>query len=449
VTIVTPQPSGGALFVRAKRGLRGNVRVPGDKSVSHRAVLLGAVNDGPVEVRGFLRSADTLATIEAVRALGVEVDEHDLGLTVHGRGWAGLQEPENVIDVANSGTLIRLLPGLVASCDLYVVLTGDQSIRRRPMARVLGPLAAMGATVAGRAHDALPPISVRGGRLQGREHRLQVASAQVKSCLLLAGLRAEGESTVSEPGASRDHTERLVRFGGGRVEREGAGDGPGLVRVFPVERLRLPSVAVPGDLSSAAFLIVGALLVADSHLCVEGVGLNPTRTGLLRVLERMGGDIQVEETEAEGCEPVGRITVRASELRATDVEAHEVPGMIDELPLFLLAAARAKGTSRVCGAGELRVKESDRLAAMAHMLASLGAGVVQHVDGLEVTAIPGGWKRGAVQTGGDHRLAMVGAIAGLASAEGVAIDNVECMRVSYPGFVETLQGLGARVEMRP
>jgi len=449
MTEVASQLAQSVAFLPPEQGLRGTVRVPGDKSVSHRAVLLGAVNDGPVEIHGFLHSADTLATVGAVRALGVEVDEHDCGLTVHGRGWSGLREPEDVIDVANSGTLIRLLPGLVASCDFYVVLTGDRSIRRRPMARLLEPLAAMGATVAGRAQNSLPPVSVRGGRLQGMEHRLLVASAQVKSCLLLAGLRAHGETTVAEPGGSRDHTERLVRFGGGHIERDGPVDGAGVVHVFPVERLSLPPIQVPGDLSSAAFFIVGALLVSDSDIRVENVGLNPTRTGLLRVLERMGGDIEVEETDADGCEPVGRIRVRTSQLRATDVDATEVPAMIDELPLFLLAAARARGTSRVRGAAELRVKESDRLGAMAGMLASFGIDVVQHSDGLEVTGVPGGWGDGTVHTVGDHRLAMVGAIAGLASREGVTVDDVGCVAVSYPGFVDTLRGLGGRAEVRP
>ncbi len=283
----------GGLFLPATGGLRGTVKVPGDKSVSHRAVLLGAVNDGPVAVSGFLRSADTLASVAAVRALGVEVEERGEDLVVHGQGWEGLREPDDVIDVANSGTLIRLLPGLVASRDFLCVLTGDSSIRRRPMARVLEPLAAMGASVAGRRGNTVPPIVVRGGSLRGMTHRLAVASAQVKSCILLAGLRAAGETAVSEPAASRDHTERMIRFAGGRVEREGSPDGPGQVRVWPVERLNLGSLTVPGDFSSAAFFLVAGLLVPGSEVQVTNVGLNPTRTGLLRVLERMGADLEV------------------------------------------------------------------------------------------------------------------------------------------------------------
>ena len=237
-------PTGG-LFLPAVRGLRGTLRVPGDKSVSHRAVLLGAVNDGPVTVSGFLRSADTLATIAAVRALGVEVEERADRLLLHGRGWGGLREPEDVIDVGNSGTLIRMLPGLIAAAPFLCVLTGDASIRRRPMARVLEPLAAMGASVAGRQADTLPPIAIRGGGLRGMSHRLAVASAQVKSCILLAGMRAAGPTAVIEPGASRDHTERMIRYAGGRVERDDHPDGSGVVRVWPVAGLSMDASGDP------------------------------------------------------------------------------------------------------------------------------------------------------------------------------------------------------------
>jgi 3-phosphoshikimate 1-carboxyvinyltransferase len=427
----------------ATQGLRGTLWVPGDKSISHRAVLLGAVSEGPVEVKGFLRSADTLATLGAVRALGVQVDESGDSLMVNGGGWLGLSEPADVIDVANSGTLIRLLPGLVASRDFLCVLTGDGSIRRRPMRRVLEPLAAMGATVAGRAGNTLPPISIRGGGLKGIEHRLAVASAQVKSCLLLAGLRSEGVTRVFEPGRSRDHTERMIKLGGGRVEREEGSDGAGTVSVWPVDSLRLDRVTVPGDFSSAAFLLVAALLVPGSELTVEGVGLNPTRTGLLAALVRMGADLDIEVTDAQASEPVGRVTARSSELTATEVEPDEVPNLIDELPALLLAAAKARGTTRLRGATELRVKESDRLSAMARLLSSLGVGVAEHADGLEVTGRPEGWRGGRVDTHGDHRLAMVGAVAGYASREGVTVDDALCMRVSFPGFADMLGELGA------
>ncbi|MFH0915765.1 MAG: 3-phosphoshikimate 1-carboxyvinyltransferase [bacterium] len=432
----------GGLFLPATSGLRGTLRVPGDKSVSHRAVLLGAVNDGPVTVTGFLRSADTLATVAAARALGVEVHEHADGLVVQGRGWDGLSEPDDVLDVANSGTLIRLLPGLVASSPFLCVLTGDASIRRRPMARVLEPLAAMGASVVGRQADTLPPLAIRGGELRGITHHLAVASAQVKSCLLLAGLRAAGETTVVEPAASRDHTERMIRHAGGRVEREGPPDGPGLVRVWPTKGLHMEVLSVPGDFSSAAFFLVAALLTPDSEVTVENAGLNPSRTGLLTVLRRMGADLHLEPTDTMGPEPQGRITAHSSTLAATDIDPSEVPNLIDELPLFLLAAAKAEGTSHLRGAAELRTKESDRLTAMTAALKALGVHVTEHPDGMDVVGEPGGWRGGTVLAHADHRMAMVGAVAGAASTEGVRLDDVDCISVSYPGFTESFSTLG-------
>ncbi len=401
----------GCLFPPAEDGLNGSIAVPGDKSISHRAVLLGAVNDGPVRVTGFLRSADTLASVRAVRALGLTVDEQGCELTVHGQGWEGLREPDDIVDVANAGTLMRLLPGLLASCDFLSVLTGDASIRRRPMARVLEPLAAMGATVAGRNGNTLPPIALRGGKLRGITYTLPVASAQVKSCLLLAGLRAKGETRLIESSPSRDHTERMVAFAGGRVEQTLLPDGRNQVSVWPCAGLKCGEVVVPGDFSSAAFFIVGALLVPESLVRVTGVGLNPTRTGLTDVLLRMGADLEVEYTGVTGPEPVGAIQARSCELKATDVNAAEVPGLIDELPLFLLVAAKARGTSHLRGAGDLRAKESDRLSAMAALLRALGVDVVEHPDGMDVTGLPEGWRGGRVLVhgrsppgdGGGHR----------------------------------------------
>jgi 3-phosphoshikimate 1-carboxyvinyltransferase len=436
----------GCLFLPAVNGLKGSAAVPGDKSISHRAVLLGAVNDGPVHVTGFLRSADTLASVRAVRALGVIVDECGDELTIHGQGWEGLREPDDVVDVANAGTLIRLLPGLLASRDFLCVLTGDASIRRRPMARVLEPLAAMGATVTGRKDNTLPPIALRGGRLRGITYSLPVASAQVKSCLLLAGLRAEGETHLIEPFPSRDHTERMVAHAGGKIERTRLADGRNKVSVLPCTGLKLGDVAVPGDFSSAAFFVVGALLIPGSEVRVTGVGLNPTRTGLTDVLLRMGADLEVEHTGSTGPEPVGAILAHTSELKATDVDAGEVPGLIDELPLFLLAAAGARGTSRLRGAGDLRSKESDRLSSMAALLRALEVDVVEHPDGMDVTGLPGGWRGGRILSMADHRLAMVGAIAGAASREGVHVDDVVCAAISYPEFVDTLARLGGRPE---
>jgi 3-phosphoshikimate 1-carboxyvinyltransferase len=348
-----------------------------------------------------------------------------------------------VIDVRNAGTLIRLLPGLVAPLPFLCVLTGDATIRRRPMARVLDPLRRMGVTVAGRHGDTLPPISIRGGNLRGMRHELAVASAQVKSCILLAGLRAQGETRVVEPAASRDHTERMIRYAGGRVEREGPADGAGTVRVWPAERLKMSALRVPGDFSSAAFFVVAALLTDDSEVSVANAGLNPTRTGLLAILERMGAQIEVIPSRVEGPEPQGTITARTSRLTATEVTAAEVPNVIDELPLFLLAAAKAEGVSRLRGAAELRAKESDRLRATAALLTALGVTVTEHPDGMDVTGDPAGWGGGSVVTEGDHRIAMAGAIAGAASRQGTTIDDSACIAVSYPDFVRDLEALEA------
>jgi 3-phosphoshikimate 1-carboxyvinyltransferase len=361
---------------------------------------------------------------------------------VGGRGWAGLKEPANVIDVLNSGTLIRLLPGLVAPLPFLCVLTGDLSIRRRPMARILEPLQSMGAVAMGRQGGTLPPLVIRGGPLRGVTHRMAVASAQVKSCLLLAGLRAEGETTIVEPSASRDHTERMIRFAGGEVQRDPLSGNAGAVRVQPVECLHMDTVAIPGDFSSAAFFLALALLTPDSEVTVVNSGLNPSRTGLLAVFERMGADMRVEPGELVGPEPQGSVTSRTSALVATEVGPAEVPGLIDELPLFLLAAARAEGVSRLRGAAELRTKESDRLQVMGSILRDLGIEVAEYPDGMDVVGNPDGWAGGTVVPEGDHRMAMVGAIAGAASRKGVLVEDVGCIGVSYPGFTETFSSLG-------
>lgn len=439
-------PSTHRTFFAPASGLRGRTRVPGDKSISHRALMLGAVNGGPLRVSGFLRSADTLATLRAVRALGVCVDEQGEGgteLVVHGAGWEGLVEPADVIDVANAGTLIRLLPGIVASCPFFTAFTGDESIRRRPMGRILGPLARMGAKVQGRRGGQLPPFSLVGTSLVATAHRMDVASAQVKSCLMLAGLRADGITTIYEPGPSRDHTERMLRAGGARISREGEPLGAGVITVEPLEKpLSLETVEVPGDFSSAAFLLVAACIVPDSEITVEQVGLNPTRTGLLDVLKTMGADVQVEGggTREEG-EPLGNITVRASALSACSIDPQLVPLLIDEIPIWAVAAARAQGVSRLRGARELRVKESDRLAAVAALLRTLGREVREYDDGLDIVGSQKPWDGGVVSSFGDHRLAMAGAVAGLASRRGVWVEDFACSQVSYPDFIDTMKAL--------
>jgi 3-phosphoshikimate 1-carboxyvinyltransferase len=422
-------------------GLRGTVRVPPDKSITHRALLLGALSDRAVAVAHPLDSADTAATLNAIEACRVRV-EGALGdrVVVAGRGLRGLVPPP-AIDCANSGTLMRLLAGiLVGQRADRVVLDGDASLRRRPMGRIAAPLRAMGATIY-TAPGGTPPLVVSGGRpLRALEHRLEVASAQVKSCLLLAGLVADGETWVHEPAPSRDHTERMLEAAGVPVLRAGERS---VGVAGPVAGIALPDLAVPGDFSSAAFHLVAGLLLADPEIRLAGVNLNPRRTGLLAVVERMGGRVRVDAGADVAGEPCGDLVVeRADVLHATEVAPEEVPSLIDELPLVGLLGALAAGTTEVRGAAELRVKESDRIAAVVRALRALGAVAEERPDGFAVTGAPR-LPGGAVDAAGDHRIAMLGAVAGLASVEGVSVTGFEAAGVSYPGFAADLVGLGA------
>lgn len=419
--------------------LRGTLRVPSDKSLTHRAILLAGVSDRTVTIADGLDSADTAATLNAVEACGVPASGHLGGtLVIEGRGLRGLH-PSPHIDCANAGTLMRLLPGLlVGTTAEYLILDGDDSLRSRPMARIATPLRRMGASVF-TAPGGTPPLVVNGGRpLTGMRHELQVASAQVKSCLLLAGLFAEGETWVVEPAPSRDHTERMLEAAGVEVLR----DGPAVGVRGPVAGLSLPDLRVPGDFSSAAFHLVAGVLLADPEVRLEGVNLNPLRCGLLEVMRRMGADITVEEGPPVAGEPCGTILVRrAGTLRATEVAPEEVPGMVDELPLVGLLGALAQGTTVVRGAAELRVKESDRITAVVDALRALGVRAEELEDGFRVTGgriVPGG----RMEARHDHRLAMFGAVAGLASADGVSVQGFEACQVSYPAFAKDLAALG-------
>src|SRR5262245_52663560 len=420
--------------------LHGTLRVPPDKSITHRALLLAAVSAREVRIARPLDSADTGATLHAVEASGVAVEGH-LGdaLAVAGRGLRGLRPPP-ALDCANAGTLMRLLPGLLVGQHAdHVVLDGDDSLRRRPMTRVARPLRAMGAAVF-TAPGGTPPLVVSGGApLRGADHRLEVASAQVKSCLLLAGLFADGETWVREPAPSRDHTERLLAAAGVPLLREGGAVG---VR-GPVDALALPDLEVPGDFSSAAPHLVAGALLADPEVRLEGVNLNPRRTGLLAIMRRMGADVREEPGPDVAGEPCGTLVVgRAGRLSATEVAPEEVPGTIDELPLVGVLGAMAAGTTVVRGAAELRAKESDRIAALVGALRALGVRAAEREDGVEVRGdgrLPGG----TMGSAGDHRLAMVGAVAGLGSLDGVGVEGIEAVAVSYPGFARDLADLGA------
>jgi 3-phosphoshikimate 1-carboxyvinyltransferase len=423
--------------------IRGALRPPPDKSISHRALLLAAMSEGRVRLENVLRAADVDSTLAAVQVLGAKVASREargagVDLELTGAGLRGVREPEGSIDVGNAGTLLRLLPGwLAGQARGSWTLDGDESIRRRPVDRIAEPLRRMGATVECR-EGRLPPLVVGGSKLTGIRFELPVASAQVKSCVLLAGLLARGETTVVERLPSRDHTELMLETAGVPVQRAG-----GAVSVGPIERLRLDEVTVPGDFSSAAFMVAAATLVPGSELRIEGVGVNPTRTGLLDVLERMGAAVELTERRTLGAEPVADLVQRHAELRGTTVSGDEVPLLIDELPLVALLGAFADGATVVEGAQELRHKESDRIATVVHGLSALGARIEARPDGFAVEG-GGSLRGGAIEAAGDHRLAMLGAVAGLASQTGVELLGAETAAVSYPGFFDDLASVTRR-----
>jgi len=418
--------------------LRGALRPPPDKSISHRAALIAAMGEGETTIEGYLDAADTRSTLAAVTALGAEVGGASTGrvaptIQVQGVGLRGVAAAQ--IDVGNAGTLLRLLPGWLAGQEMGAwTLDGDDSIRRRPVDRVAEPLRLMGARLRCR-DDRLPPLEIEAAPLRGISYELPVASAQVKSCLLFAGLLAEGETRVVEPLPSRDHTERMLIAAGAEVGREGDA-----VTVRPADRLEPTAIAVPADFSAAAFFIVAALLTTGSDVTLRGVGLNPTRTGLLKILKRMGAAIEVEPEGGRGGEPIGRIRIRPAQLRGVEVGGADVPLAIDELPLVALAACFAEGTTTVRDATELRRKESDRVATVTEALTALGGKVEPTDDGMVIEGA-GGLSGGTVDSHGDHRIAMLGAVAGLASREGVEVEGMEAVAVSYPGFEADLASL--------
>ncbi|MEK6252572.1 MAG: 3-phosphoshikimate 1-carboxyvinyltransferase [Actinomycetota bacterium] len=423
--------------------LRGTLRPPADKSISHRAALIGAMSEGETWIEGYLDAADTRSTLAAIEAIGARVevgpsqgDPHppgSLSVRVEGVGLRGASSAQ--IDVGNAGTLLRILPGWLAGQEgKEWTLDGDESIRRRPVDRVAEPLHEMGARVECR-DGRFPPLRVEGAGLTGIEYRLPAASAQVKSCVLLAGLLADGETTVIEPSTTRDHTERMLAASGARLETAG-----GRITIRPAEGLETQRLEIPGDISSAAFPLLAALLVAESEIELTSVGLNPTRTGLLTILGRMGAHLEVDETAPAGHEPRGTIRAVASRLAGTEVGGDEVPLAIDELPLVALAGCFAEGEAVIRDAGELRHKESDRIAAVCGALAALGGTVEPTEDGMVVRG-SGGLRGGTLDARGDHRLAMLGAVAGLASREGVTVRGFEAAEVSYPGFERDLATL--------
>jgi 3-phosphoshikimate 1-carboxyvinyltransferase len=405
-------------------------RVPGDKSISHRAAILGALARGTTRVSGFLRAEDCLSTLRCLRALGASIDERGNDLEIRG---SALREPEEILDVGNSGTTIRLLAGVLAGQAFHSVLTGDASVRRRPMDRVADPLRRMGARISGRQAGRLAPLAIDGGGLRGIAYATPVASAQVKSAVLLAGLFADGETVVQEPSQSRDHTERMLGAFGAEVVRDGL-----TTRLRGPQVLRGAEVRVPGDLSSAAFLLVAAALVPGSELQIADVGLNPTRAGVLDILKMMGAAVEIRDLRDEAGEPVGTVWVRAGRLHGVTIGGALIPRAIDELPVLAVAASLAEGETVIRDAAELRVKESDRVEALARELGRLGATVEAQPDGLAVV----GARRlrgGSVRSGGDHRIAMALAVAGLCADGPVTIDDPACIETSFPGFADLLR----------
>jgi len=426
-----------SITIRPVPALQGEIIVPGDKSISHRSIMLGALANGVTTVRGFLRGEDNMSTMAAFRAMGVQIDDDGVTLAIHGKGLHGLVEPTDVIDCGNSGTTIRLLTGLLAGQSFFSVVTGDQYLRKRPMKRVVEPLTRMGARILGRDKGSLAPLAISGGELNAIGYESPVSSAQVKSAIMLAGLYADGETSVREPSLSRDHSERMFRLFGASLDTFNCG-----VTVRGGVELRAQEINVPGDISSSAFFIVAALITPGSELLIRSVGVNPTRTGVVDILRSMGGKIELlNEREVSG-EPVADLLVRHSLLKGIAISGDVVPRAIDEFPAICIAAACAEGTTTVRDARELRVKETDRITAMATNLRLLGVAVEECPDGMDITGVE---RLGSatVESFGDHRIAMALSVAGLVSSGGVTVHDIDCVATSFPTFFPLLERFGA------
>lgn len=414
-------------------GVRGEISVPGDKSISHRSIMLGAIAQGVTSIRGFLRGEDNLSTMGAFRAMGVQIDDDGETIAIHGKGLHGLDEPTDVIDCGNSGTTIRLLTGLLAGQSFFSVVTGDQYLRKRPMKRVVEPLSRMGARIMGRDRGSLAPLAISGGELSAIGYESPVSSAQVKSAIMLAGLYADGETSVREPSLSRDHSERMFRLFGASLETFNCG-----ATVRGGVELQAQEISVPGDISSAAFFIVAAMITPNSELLIRGVGVNPTRTGVIDILRSMGGQVELlNEREVSG-EPVADILVRSSHLKGITIAGDVVPRAIDEFPAICVAAACAEGTTTVRDARELRVKETDRITAMATNLRLLGVTVDECADGMDISGVEQ-IKGGVVESFGDHRIAMALSVAGLVSSGRLTVNDIDCVATSFPTFFPLLE----------
>lgn len=426
------------LRVKGPFAVQGEARVPGDKSISHRAALLLSLAEGSAKVSGFLRSTDCMATVNALRSMGTVIEFHgEDEMIVRGVGLNGFSEPDDVIDCGNSGTLMRLVLGLLAGQPYAAVLTGDTSLRSRPMGRVIEPLKAMGAIVVARNRDTLPPVTVRGGSLRAISFTPKVPSAQVKSCVLLAGLLADGVTEVNEARKTRDHTERMLEFLGARILSSNGG-----IRVDGRSRLVARDIHVPGDISSAAFAVCVAAACPGARLTVRGLGINATRTGVLRVLERMGAQIEIASKRSVNNEDVADLVVTGGILRGVDIPAAEIPDIIDEIPIIALIATQCTGVTTIRGATELRVKESDRVSSIEEMLRRLGADVSVLGDDITIRG-PSRLRPCAVDSRGDHRIAMTAAVAAAFVDGVVEIRDADCIETSFPGFSRFLKAVSS------
>ena len=438
-----------SITIKKSKSLKGEITVPGDKSISHRAIMLGSIAEGDSHISGFLEGEDNICTLNAFRLMGIEIERVKRGkLIIHGKGLNGLKEPLDVIDAGNSGTTTRLLTGLLAGQNFLSVITGDEYLRKRPMKRVLEPLTKMGAVIHGRDKGNLAPLVIIGHRLKAMDYVSPIASAQIKSAILLAGLFAEGITSVTEPVKSRDHTERMLKTFGADIKVEGL-----KIKIKGGSRIMAQDMDIPGDISSAAFFIVAGLITRGSEVLIKNVGVNPTRTGIIDMLKRMGGDIELlNERELSG-EPVADILIKSSSLKGIEIGSRDVPRAIDEFPILCIAASVAEGRTVVTGASELRVKESDRIATMGMELKKIGVKVEELPDGMIIQGVqgfkrpaPAGSRQGArVQSHGDHRVAMSMIVAGLVAGGGTKVEDIKCIDTSFPGFLKKLSELGYRI----
>jgi len=415
--------------------LNGTITVPGDKSISHRSVMFGSIAQGKTTVSGFLLGEDCLSTIDCFRKLGVEIEVAGTNVTITSPGMDNWEEPKEVLYTGNSGTTTRLMLGILSGTELHTVMTGDASIGKRPMRRVADPLRLMGAKIAGRDNGQFTPLAIQGTKLEAIDYTMPVASAQVKSAILLAGLRAEGTTIVREKEVSRDHTERMLKQFGALIEVN-----DGVIEFKGGQQLQATHVNVPGDISSAAFFLVAGAIVPDSEIVMENVGVNPTRAGIIEVLEKMGADLSVVLDDSNAAEPTATLTIRTSNLKATTIEGDIIPRLIDEIPIIALLATQAEGTTVIRDAEELKVKETDRITAVVAELQKLGADIEATEDGMIIHG-PTKLHGASLQSYGDHRIGMMSAIAALIASTAIEIDDTDCIAVSYPTFFEDVNTL--------